>query len=865
MSLRAAFRLSLLLALALAACRPTPAPTAAVPVAPTAPPTASAPPTAPPAPTETPPATLQLPLLTGFYNFERLPGDRAGQFGRGFEKSGPPTATLSLGLAESDADRGLLVAAYQLVANQAPTGNAWTPAGPAPITGVYMPQGRVPGSGRVNGIAVDPRDSDVVYAAVAAGGVWKTTDAGQTWRSLTDREAPAFYSTVLLDPHDPDRVYAPLGVFDGYEAKQYGYLASGILRSDDGGATWTLVGQHTFNAAAVSALVFGDDGELYAASGQSGVWSAPYDQSAYGVYKSTDRGDTWKALVTCADVANCEPPPDWGLFSEQGGFMDLDRASDGTLYASVCEYGCYGMRLLRSRDDGINWDALNFDKVLSAWERTYKLKLSRLDNGAPYLEGLEVAVAPGDPDVLLAGGGLYFDDRGNQTPWSYAMRSTDGGDTWQWLPEAGEYCTAQGSSSQCTYDNVVEIDPHDPQVMYLAGSFNSEEKTYAWINMLRRSTDGGDTWSDLTPGQSQATTVHPDIHCLAFDPQNADILWMGGDGGVDRTANAQDTPPKWTPLSQGMNTMLIVDVGLHPSDADYMLVGLQDNANAFTTDGGQSWEGASQGDAGYSVVDPFKPNIVYSYYPEYTFSRNSKGGVGGWDKWTGSRGDGYTKGLDPTDRWLFYPPLIADPHNEGVLYFASNRVYKTENRGDLWKKASNFLTRRGSVRTLALAPSDSQVLYAGTTDGLIWVTTDGGGKWSEITGNGMPKRVVNRIAVDPTDSQVAYVVFGGFEHDTVEKGHVFETTDGGTTWKNITGNLPDAPLNGVVIDVRADYAGVYVGGAAGVWVRRANASSWQLFGTGLPYVIVTDLELNPETGILAAATWGRSVWVMRLR
>lgn len=770
-----------------------------------------------------------------------------------------------------EVDREVLLDAYKVLADYTPVGGAWRAVGPAPIEGVYLPQGQVPGSGRINGFVVDPRDSKVVYAAASFGGLWKTTDGGQTWRSLSDSQVPVIYGGIVMNPQNPDELYALLGEFDGVVAATYGYLANGILRSQDGGQTWQLLGADTFNAAAVTALVFDTDGNLYAASGQIGVYQAPDGQPEFGIFKSSDAGATWETLVKCSEFAECEPPSAWDVSAKLGGFMDLDIASDGTLYASLCDVECHGTHLLRSRDGGAAWEELDFSAGLTTWAEENEVEVYYLDNDAqqPYVAGLEVAVAPSDPQVLLAGGGIYWisEDQDRPTPWSLAMRSTDGGDTWEWLPEAGDYCTGDGSSAQCTYDNIVEIDPADADRMYLGGSFSTEPDTYNWIAVIRQSDDGGETWRDLTPADEEPSFMHPDAHGLAFDPQDSSGVWVGTDGGVYYTADATAEAPTWERLSQGMNNLFFVDIGLHPTDPDYIIGGLQDNGNAYTTDGGQTWHGASQGDAGCSAVDPFEPDTVYSLYPMYYFSRNENGGEGGVEAWFGPSGDGYVEGLDGNDNWLFYSPFVADPSTEGVLYFASNYVYKTEDRGDNWEPISDALNASdyGSIEALGLAASDAQVIYAGTTDGTLWVTTTGGEAWDEITGDSFPPRGITRVAVDPTDAQTAYVTFKGFDLQTPDQpGHIFRTTDGGQSWEDISGNLPDAPLHAAVVDVRSDYAGVYVGGALGVWVLPAGASEWAPYGTGMPFTIVSDLELNPQTGILAAATYGRSVWVLKM-
>jgi hypothetical protein len=373
----------------------------------------------------------------------------------------------------------------------------------------------------------------------------------------------------------------------------------------------------------------------------------------------------------------------------------------------------------------------------------------------------------------------------------------------------------------------------------------------------------------MTPAVD-GSLLHPDIHGIAIDPNDPDTIWAGTDGGVAVTTNASGDPPEWEHRGQGMGTLLFIDVGLHPTDPGYIVGGLQDNAKAFTTDQA-NWEGASSGDGAYVAVDPFDPSIVYgSIYPPSIFERNAEGGAGDYTAWSpDSFTPGYTEGLDQDENWLFYPPFTVDPANEGVLYLVSNRVYVTQDRGDSWTPISDYMneTDYGSIQSIALAPSDTNVVYVGTTDGTLYVSHDGvdsdESSWDNITDSSFPPRNLAAIAVDPEDPDRVYAVFGGFNVQTPDTpGHVFMSTDGGGTWDDISFDLPDSPLATGVVDVRPDYAGLYVGGALGVWVLQADSQNWLPYGNGMPLAIVTGLELNPETGVMAASTYGRSVWVI---
>jgi photosystem II stability/assembly factor-like uncharacterized protein len=766
-----------------------------------------------------------------------------------------------------EVSRTVLLDAYAELATYQHVGGQWNSVGPAPIEGVYLPQGQVPGSGRANGFAVDPRDSNTVYAAISIGGIWKSTDAGQTWASLTDQQVPLIYGGILLDPKNPDTLYAPLGEMDGQLSAQYGFLANGIMRSRDAGKTWELIGQDTFLGASVSSLVFGPDDKLYASSGQTQVFFGPDNMPDFGIFSSSDGGDTWQRLASCSDFGSCEPQSSSPHPSLLGGFFDLQVASDGTLFASHCVVECFSTSLIRSKDGGQTWDRLDISAALAAWQSANSAQVQYLDDAQklPTLTGFAIGVSATDPKLVLAGGGIKFkDNKGKKRVSSWALRSTDGGDSWEWLTGLPDYCSSSGHTNQCTYDNVVRIDPTDAKVMYVGGSFTSDPDTRDWVAVLRRSTDGGDSWTDVTPAV-EGSFMHPDMHGFAFDPNDTKVIWVGTDGGVYRTPDASADPPKWDALSQGLNTLLFIDVALHPTDPNYLLAGMQDNARAYTTDR-QTWHGAASGDGAYVAVDPFKPTTVYgSIYPPSIFERNTNGGEGNYKTWSPPDDYGYITGLDGNENWPFYPPFAVDPNNEGVLYIGSTRVYRTDDRGDNWTPVSDQLnkTEYGAVQTIEVAPSDSNTIYVGTTDGTAFASTDGAKTWSEITGSSFSPRNLNRLAVDPNDPKTVYAAFGGFNVQTPDTpGHVFASHDGGGSWEDISYNLPDAPLSSVVVDARDKYAGVYVGGALGVWVLQNGSQQWLPYGNGMPFTLVTSLKLNPTTGVMAAATYGHSAWVI---
>lgn len=693
----------------------------------------------------------------------------------------------------------------------------WQNIGPAPMVASRIGQQKINVSGRIRALVVHPTDSNTVYIGAAQGGVWKTTNGGESWTPLTDNQASLSMGALALDPQNPNVVYAGTGEPSSGLDNYYG---AGILKSTDGGASWTRIGVDAFNGVALVRIIVHPTNSniVYAASslsGQQGPASPPR-----GVYRSSDGGLTWKGLLTCD---RCFGATD----------MEMDPGNPNILYG-----GFQGHGIFKSTDGGENWNQLT----------------GNLPNPQTLNVGRVIlTISRSNPSTLYASYQVIT----QQYNGALVFVTTDGGANWTQIGTGGyNFC-----GSQCWYSHTVEVDPTNPNTLYAGGTANysgNSEADFTVRQVVIKTLDGGGNWLDLSDNSAPNKSLHPDMHVIAFDPQNAQTVWVGNDGGVWRSTDGGQT---WTSRNTNLATLQFTGIAVDPKNLSVVQGGMQDNNKAFTLDGGATpgWTAADVGDGGVAHIDPFDTTIWYGTRFGKSFQRNSttNNRTAFWPF--------FTQGVVQEDRALFYIPVAVDPSSQGVLYLGTFRVYRTANRGDSWTPISPDLSNgQGYVSAIAPAPSDGSTVWAGTSDGNVQVTTNGGGTWANTKKAPLPGRYVSRIAVSAADARTAYVVFSGFNvHTPGENGHVFKTSDGGTTWQDISGNLPDVPVQSIALDSSAPGT-VYIGTDTGVFRTTDDGVSWIPFNNGMANVTVVDLILANNNATLFAGTHGRSVYRVNL-
>jgi photosystem II stability/assembly factor-like uncharacterized protein len=691
----------------------------------------------------------------------------------------------------------------------------------------FRPVGPALISGRVVSIAVNPHNKSQYFIGVASGGVWRTDNDGTTWQPVFEHEGSYSIGTVVIDPNHPNLVWVGTGENNSQRSVSYG---DGVYRSEDGGKTWKNMGLKKSEHIARIVIDPRDSNVIYVAA-QGPLWGPGGDR---GLYKSADGGKTWNAILS---------------FSENTGVTDvvMDPSNPDVLFAASYQRRRHFFTLINGGPEAAIYKTVDAGKT---W--------NKLSGGLPTLElgRIGLAISPVNPNIVYASieagekkGGIY--------------RSIDSGANWE---KRNEY---------------------DPGPMYYATLFadpKREDRLYAVGVFMQYSDDGGKTVERLSTNH-----VHVDFHVLWVDPDDVKHMLIGNDGGLYTTRDGGST---WRWMSN-LPTGQFYDVAVDNSKPFYYIYGgTQDNYSlggpSHTRDisgiNNQDWFVTQGGDGFRSLVDPEDPNTVYA--------EAQHGDLVRFNRATGERfGIQPHEGKEETpERWNWDSPFIISPHSHTRLYFGGDRVFRTDDRGNTWKPVSGDLTRRldrdaipvmgrlwgpdsvnkhastafyGNISVLAESPVKEGVLYAGTDDGLIQVTEDGGAHWQRIENfPGVPTNAyVSRIVPSRFDDKLVYATFENHQNSDF-KPYVLRSADRGKTWTSIAANLPE---NGPVWALAEDTVNhdlLFLGNEYGVWFSLDAGKKWLQLKGGLPVVAVRDAVIQQRESDLVLATFGRSFYVL---
>jgi hypothetical protein len=733
----------------------------------------------------------------------------------------------------------------------------WTPIGPAPIPNGQTTSISTPVSGRVSAIVVHPTDPNIVYVGGAQGGVWRSLDGGATWTPIFDAAASLAIGSLALAPSNPSILYVGTGEAN---LSLDSFFGVGLYRIDNADTapvlngpfnptpTNDVIGAKAFTGRSISKILVdaSDPATIFVAtssgvggSGGDALGASPPITGLRGIYRSTNAtsGSPAFTKLTVATIGSIAP-------DVTGNRIITDMIYDPT-DATGNTIVCWIYGNAAALDGGI-WRTTNALAGAPVFTQTFVTTLGST-------RGSFAVNRVGGVTTMIVATGETAAGTSCLTNYGCLRRSTDGGVTWSAkLAGGGGFC-----GGQCWYDDPVAISPADANIILIGGAGNGScSRVYA------RSVNAGASFTAAGVGD---VGLHADAHAIAFAPSNPSIVYEGNDGGIYKSLDGGAT---WGSVNNGLNLAQYESIDTHPIDANFTIGGTQDNGTHWYQPSAV-WTRADYGDGGFAVIDQNAPdNTNVTMYHTYYNSTNALLGFGRVTTtvdahdagWAFFGCGGTANGIGCANAVLFYAPLVRGPGNPNTLYYGSDRLYRSTNQGTTMSVVSQApITASTPISAIGIAPSNDNIRVVGLINGAVWATTTGSSVLANI-GAGLPAKYIGRIAIDPTNSDVCYVAYGGF--GLAAGQHVWKTTNlsaGIPTWSAAGSGLPDCPVNAFVIDP-VNPSSLYAGTDVGVYSSTDGGASWTPFTTGMPVVSVFGLSLQPTSRILRAATHGRGMF-----
>ena len=687
-------------------------------------------------------------------------------------------------------------------------------------------------SGRIADIAINPENENEWYVAVGSGGVWKTVNSGTTWSPITDNES--FYSTgcITIDPHNTSKIW--LGTGENVGGRHVG-IGHGVYVSDNGGKNWKSMGLKASEHIS-KIIVSPKDSDVVFVASQGPLWSSGGER---GLYKTNDGGKTWKNVLSVNEWTGVTDV----VINEQN--PNILYAATWQRHRNVASYmgGGPGTSIYKSTDHGNTW--------------------IEIKNGLPNsnLGKIGLAISPFDSTIVYA---AVETDRRNGA----VYKTTNSGGSWKKMSD-----TVSGATGPHYYQELVA----SPHVF---------DKIYLMDTKVQVSENGGKDFYVMNESDK-----HVDNHSLTFKMSDPNYLLIGTDGGVYESF---DDTNSWKfvgnlPLTQFYK--LAVD-DAYPF---YNIFGgTQDNntqggpSRTFKTSGitNSDWFVLLGGDGHQPATEPGNPNIVYA--------QSQQGNIHRIDRTNGEAT--FIKPQndlnEPYERFNWDAPILVSPHDSETIFFGSQRVWVSNNRGDEWKAISADLTldqerfelpimgkvqswdnpwdvyamsTYNTITSLSQSPVDENIIYAGTDDGIIQYTRDFGQNWTKVGVEklpGVPKgSFVNDIKADLFDPNTVYVLLDNHKFGDY-KPYVYKSNDGGKNWKNITEGIPDGFLCWRLVQDHVDKNLMFLGTEYGIYISVNGGNKWVKFSSGLPTISIRDLAIQKRENDLIAATFGRGFYVL---
>ncbi|MEO0450727.1 MAG: glycosyl hydrolase [Pseudomonadota bacterium] len=683
-------------------------------------------------------------------------------------------------------------------------------------------------SGRISDFAFFSGGHHEYLVGVASGGLWHTQNAGTTWTPIFDNEGTYAIGVVEIAPSDEKIIWVGTGENNAQRSVAFG---DGVYKSTDRGRTWTNMGLK--DSGHISQIwIHPDDPDTVLVAAQGPLWSDGGDR---GLYKTTDGGATWTAILTVDEYTGINE-----FIVDPDDFDTIIASSyQRRRHVWVLINGGPGSGIHKTTDGGTSWT-----------EMTAGLPTDDMGR-------IGLANAPSNPDMIYAIIEAQPDEKG-------VYLSTDFGQNWE---KRSDHMT---TSPQ--YYNEIVVDPKDDNTLYALDTYT------------KRSIDGGKTFTNIG-----AAHRHVDDHALWIDPDNTDHMIIGGDGGI---YESWDRGELWKHTN---NLPIVQFYRVQPDNAEpfyNVCGGTQDNnslCGPSRTDlehgiTNSDWHIVLGGDGYKPQIDPRDPNIVYAQY-QY-------GGLVRYDRRTHERVflTPQPPAGEPAYKWNWNTPLLISPHNPDRIYYAAEYLFTSNDRGDNWQIISPDLTSgidRNALEVMgrvwsvdAIAKNDSTsiygaaialsesplvegLIYVGTDDGVISVTENNGATWrrSEET-RGVPKMtLVEDIITSSHDADVAYAVFDNHKRND-HKPYLFRTDNRGQSWRDISGDLPEWGSVHTIAEDHVDPNLLFVGTEFGLFYSQNRGRNWTQLKTNFPTIDVRDIEIQPRENDLVIGTFGRGIYIL---
>lgn len=653
--------------------------------------------------------------------------------------------------------------------------------------------------GRITDVEMPINSFEKIYIASASGGIFKSEDTGGSWTPIFDDALSLSIGDMELAPSNNDIIYVGTGEPNA-GGGSLAYDGVGIYKTSNGGNNWQHLGLENIGSVGkIEVAPTNPDIAFVAAMGD--LFGKNPER---GVFRTINGGTDWEQVL---------------FISDSTGFVDLAMhpTNSNIIYAAAWErirrpnyrrYSGASSGIYRSIDGGDNWELLS--------------------NGLPSLPDekgrIGLAISPSDPNYVYA---YIVHENGDLTG---IFQSKNGGDSW----------------NEINTNGIVQ-----PAFMWWFGKMYVHPESPKSLIVLSLKVHYIDDVETDPVWETRFEFAHVDQHSIFIHPQNPNLFLAGNDGGIYLSENRGITYQKLNglPITQFYRTSMDFQ------NPEQVYGGAQDNGTMRTLTGDQdNFEIIFGGDGFFPLIDPQDSDKVYAEYQYGNLWRSNNGG---------NNFVVATNGFNP-ERVNWNTPVIFDPSDSDVLYMGGNRLFKSIDNASIWNAISEDLTDGGgngnlafgTITTISVSPFDSETIMVGTDDGNVWITESGGANWKNIS-DGLPKFWITQVELDPTELGVAYVTISGFRYNN-EAAHVFKTIDSGNSWAPISGELPNIPINDIIINPINH--NLYIATDIGVFKSINDGASWDILGTGLPNVVITDLSYHEPTHTLLAATFGRSLY-----